>query len=301
MKKIKSLNILLVIVTFVMVINITVPLIANAQQSEVLKSAPESSQTEQSNKTTTNTNNEEAQDFSSGIQAMTYAQKKLDERVNFSTNINAQISMNVSIFKFNVELKSKTIVNSDGVVYTCDACNMYEKWLNGQKGFEYYSKRGSNTVYNRETMDVTYDTCVANFKGNYRVISLTDALNEFGYIDNSKLLQINANTVTKEESFTKTEDGYEMSFRINKDGADEARQKFLRCSELVRKPSVTKLIVSYKMDLYGNINSVHYSLSAYGTKKLDGIGEFSAPIDIEIEQTYSYSDQNLLIPTVIEF
>ena len=88
MKKIKSLNILLVIVTIVMVINITVPLIANAQQSEVLKSAPESSQTEQSNKTTTNTNNEEAQDFSSGIQAMTYAQKKLDERVNFSTNIN---------------------------------------------------------------------------------------------------------------------------------------------------------------------------------------------------------------------
>ena len=55
------------------------------------------------------------------------------------------------------------------------------------------------------------------------------------------------------------------------------------------------------MDLYGNITNVHYTLSAYGTKMLDGYGEFSAPIDIEINQTYSYTNQNLLIPTIIEF
>ena len=122
-----------------------------------------------------------------------------------------------------------------------------------------------------------------------------------GYIDNSKVITINQTVLHKEENFVKTDDGYEMTFRIKKDYGIEARQKFLRCSELVRRPNLTKALISYKMDLYGNIKSVHYSLSAYGTKNLDGFGDFSAPIDIEIDQTYSYTNQNLIIPTVIEF
>ena len=77
---------------------------------------------------------------------------------------------------------------------------MFEKWLNGQKGFQYYSKKGSNKVYLRETQDVTYNTCVASFSGDYRQISLQEALDEFGYIDNSKTITINQAILHREEN-----------------------------------------------------------------------------------------------------
>ena len=55
------------------------------------------------------------------------------------------------------------------------------------------------------------------------------------------------------------------------------------------------------MDLYGNITSVNYKISCSGTKNVPLYGELTAPLDADITQTYSYTNQNLLIPTVIVF
>ena len=300
MKKGKLINILLVSVLSIVVLNITIPTVINAQNSagdntmnsEQVFVAGESLRIE---------SGDEKQEFSSAMQAIQFAQNKLNNRVNFSTSIYADIKMNIAIFTFSVELRSQTTVNEDGVVYTVDACNMKEKWLDGQKGFAYYSKRDSSVVYTRETDIVTFDTCVAEFRGDSTVTTLEETLNEFGYIDNSRIIEISKENVLKTEKFQKTETGYELAFRMKKDSGVEARQKFLRCSELVRRPSISSLLIYYTLDLYGNITKVHYSLSAYGTKMLDGYGELSAPIDIEIDQTYNYAGGNLLIPTVIEF
>ena len=155
MKKIKLLIILILSITAVVIINIKIPCITNAQENNNIKTETVENVTNQFDTLESQTVKNELQDFSSGLEAITYAQEKLDKRVNYATNIYADIKMSVTIFKFNVELRSATIVNEDGVIYTTDACNMFEKWLNGQKAFQYYSKKGSDKVYCRESEQVT--------------------------------------------------------------------------------------------------------------------------------------------------
>ena len=243
----------------------------------------------------------EVQNFKNGIEAVKYAQNKLEKRVDYSTSLNANIKTNVAIFNFDIQLKAKTVIDENGVVYTLDAVNMYKEMFNGQRGFAYYSKKGNNNVFYRYTYEVTYDTCVPIFRGDYIKSTQVDACNQFGYIDNSKAIIISEDKVVKEEKFEKTDYGYEVSLRIKKDKVSEIRQKLYRCAELVRKPTISSIVITYTMDIYGNMTGTHYSIGCHGVKSLEGFGELETDLNIEMDQDYSYTHQDLLVPTAFDF
>ena len=115
------------------------------------------------------------------------------------------------------------------------------------------------------------------------------------------MVDINSSIVKRVEKFEKTQTGYTIKLRIDKNSVGDLQQKIKRCAWLHTKPIISSLYATYNIDLYGNLLGASYDVVAYGTKKTP-FGLIDGTFSGTFYQTVTYSNnQELLVPTAIEF
>lgn len=284
MKKIKKLNILMILSVMIISLCFCSPLITYAEQKN--------KETEEIkiDETIIEEEQDELIDFKTADELIVYAQDKLAKRNNYTSYASTEIAVDPNLMglKLSSGLISKTVIDAEGKGYATDICNSYQGWLNGQYAVETYFNKNSDKIAYRETHNVHLQTSEPTFEGDFVQTSMEAGLAEFGYIDNSNFVKITKDNIKKVNCFEKCDNYYKTSITLKFSSGKEIKQKFFKCAGLEALPVLKNFEITFITDLYGNIQSATYHIKCTGLKRIDyNQLNIHANLSVDLETTFT--------------